>query len=73
MRQSIKGGLTGIVLLIASPALAHENITFSYDANGRLVAVVRTGTVNNNVQTSYTHDSADNRTNTTTTGSPNNP
>ena len=46
-------------------------MTYTYDAKGRLVKVVHTGTVNNNVQTTYTHDKADNRKNTTTTGSPN--
>ena len=47
-------------------------MTYTYDAKGRLVKVVHTGTVNSNVQTTYTHDKADNRKNTTTTGSPNN-
>ncbi len=52
-------------------AQAAETVTYTYDAKGRLIKVVRTGTVNNNVQTTYSHDRADNRTNTTTTGSPN--
>jgi YD repeat-containing protein len=60
-------------LLIASPALAAETITYSYDAKGRLVKVVRTGTVNNNVTIEYTHDKADNRTRLKTTNSPNPP
>ena len=68
--------LKGLVLsaaaaFIASPALAGETITYTYDAKGRLVKVVHTGTVNNTLQTTYTHDKADNRKNTTTTGSPN--
>lgn len=50
---------------------AAETITYSYDARGRLIKVVHTGSVNNNLQTTYTHDKADNRKNTTTTGSPN--
>ena len=58
-------------MLAASPAWAGETVTYTYDAKGRLVKVVHTGTVNNNVQTTYTHDKADNRKNTTTTGSPN--
>ena len=33
--------------------------------------VERTGTVNNGVTTTYTHDKADNRTNVKTVGSPN--
>ncbi|HQV03031.1 MULTISPECIES: hypothetical protein [unclassified Novosphingobium] len=55
------------------PAVLHaaETVTYTYDAKGRLVKVVRSGTVNNGVQTTYTHDKADNRKNTTTTGSPN--
>jgi murein DD-endopeptidase MepM/ murein hydrolase activator NlpD len=63
--------------LLAAPllggALAHasETVTYSYDAKGRLVKVEHSGTVNNGVQTTYSHDKADNRKNTTTTGSPN--
>ena len=34
--------------LLSSAALATETITYTYDARGRLVKVVRTGTVNNN-------------------------
>lgn len=49
-------------------AQAAETVTYIYDAKGRLVKVVHTGTVNNNVQTTYSHDKADNRTNVTTTG-----
>jgi len=64
-------GLLGATLLVAAPAMAGETVTYSYDAKGRLVKVVHTGTVNNNLQTTYTHDKADNRKNTTTTGSPN--
>ena len=56
---------------VAGPVYAAETITYTYDAKGRLVKVVHTGSVNNNVQTTYTYDKADNRKNTTTTGSPN--
>jgi len=58
---------------LAAVAYAAETITYSYDARGRLVKVERTGTVNNNVVTSYTLDKADNRTSKATTGSPNPP
>lgn len=58
-------------LTASSAAFAGETITYTYDAKGRLVKVVHTGTVNSNLQTTYTHDKADNRKNTTTTGSPN--
>jgi YD repeat-containing protein len=54
--------------LIATAAYATETITYTYDARGRLVQVQRSGTVNNGVNTTYTHDKAHNRTNVTTTG-----
>lgn len=64
--------VTGVALLIlalgSSAAYASETVTYSYDAKGRLVKVVHSGTVNNGVQTTYSHDKADNRTNVTTTG-----
>lgn len=44
-------------------AFANERITFAYDARGRLIKVVRTGTVNNNNQTCYVYDKAGNRIN----------
>ena len=59
--------------MTSSPAIATETITYTYDAKGRLVKVVRTGTVNNNVTTEYEHDKADNRTKVKTTNSPNPP
>jgi hypothetical protein len=65
--------LTLPLLSCARPALAAETITYTYDAKGRLTKVVRSGTVNNNVQTTYVHDKANNRKNTTTTGSANAP
>ena len=52
---------------------AAETITYSYDARGRLVKVVRTGAVNNNVQVVYTHDKANNRKTVVVTGSGNAP
>jgi hypothetical protein len=64
---------TAIALLHSAPIQAAETITYKYDAKGRLVEVKRTGTVNNNVTTTYQHDKADNRKNTTTTGSANAP
>lgn len=50
-------------LAVAAAAAARETITYSYDSRGRLVKIVRTGTVNNNVQAEYKHDRADNRAN----------
>jgi YD repeat-containing protein len=61
------------ILLLAGSAHAAETITYTYDARGRLKEVQRSGTVNNGVTTTYTVDKADNRTNKTTTGSPNPP
>jgi hypothetical protein len=58
---------------LSAPALAAETTTYTYDAKGRVVKVVRTGTVNNNVTTEYTHDKADNRTKVKVTNSPNSP
>jgi hypothetical protein len=50
-------------LAVAAAAWATETITYSYDARGRLVKVVRTGDVNNNVSAEYKYDKGDNRTN----------
>lgn len=62
--------------IIAAPAItetvhATETITYTYDAKGRVIKVVHTGTVNNGVTVDYTHDKADNRTKVKTTGSAN--
>lgn len=62
-----------VALALISGAFATETITCTYDAKGRLVRVVRTGTVNNNVTTEYTHDKANNRKTVVTTGSNNPP
>lgn len=53
--------LAGGGLVTSSSASAAETITYTCDARGRLIKVVHTGTVNNNVQTEYEHDKADNR------------
>ncbi|MDR6834240.1 MULTISPECIES: hypothetical protein [unclassified Sphingopyxis] len=57
----------------ATPVAAAETVTYTYDAKGRLMKVVRTGSVNNNVTVDYEHDKADNRTRLKTTNSPNPP
>jgi hypothetical protein len=60
------------IALLASAALhATETVKFTYDSKGRVVKVVRSGTVNNGVQTTYGHDKANNRTRVATSGSPN--
>lgn len=50
-------------LVCSSAASAAETVTYTYDARGRVVKVVHTGTVNNNTQKCYKYDKADNRTN----------
>ena len=48
--------------LSTAAAVASETSTYVYDARGRLVQVCRSGSVNNDVDTSYAYDKADNRT-----------
>ncbi|HWW56183.1 MAG TPA: RHS repeat domain-containing protein [Sphingopyxis sp.] len=63
-----------LALLGMGPAaMSAETLAYSYDAKGRLVKVVRTGSVNNTVTVEYEHDKADNRTRLKTTNSPNPP
>ena len=57
-----------LLISCASAARASETVTYIYDALGRLVTVAHSGSVNNGQQTTYSYDSADNRTNVTTTG-----
>lgn len=66
-RINLLGAALAVGLLGASAASATETITYTYDARGRLIKVVHTGTVNNNNQACYKYDKADNRTNVTTT------
>ena len=63
-------GAVALLALLSTPVWASETITYNYDALGRLVKVVHAGSVNNNMQTVYTSDPADNRTNVATTGAP---
>lgn len=72
MRAS-KLALSAALLTLSGVALGAETITYQYDAQGRLVTVARTGSVNSGVTTTYGHDKADNRVSKTTTGSPNPP
>lgn len=60
----------GICLIggFSTTCSASETVTYTYDARGRLVAVVHSGTVNNGISTTYTSDAADNRTLVVTTG-----
>jgi|UniRef100_UPI0035684EA2 YD repeat-containing protein len=56
--------------IIVSFASASETVNYTYDAKGRLVQVVHSGTVNNNVIVNYTFDGADNRKIMNVTGAP---
>jgi YD repeat-containing protein len=67
---ALMGGLAVGSAIAASFAMATETITYTYDAKGRLVKVVHTGTVNNNVTANYTFDDADNRKTMNVTGAP---
>lgn len=57
-------------LLFGAAAYAAETISYTYNARGELVSVSHSGTVNNGVATTYSHDRARNRVTKTTTGSP---
>jgi hypothetical protein len=68
----LSGLAVSIIFVFAcAPLTAAETITYKYDARGRLIKVVRSGTVNNNVQVTYEHDKANNRKKVVVTGSPN--
>ena len=62
MKIKGKAAIALAALVIAAAAWATETITYTYDARGRLVKVVRTGSVNNNVSAEYKYDKGDNRT-----------
>jgi YD repeat-containing protein len=65
---SVIGALLG--LTIGAHSGASETITYKYDAKGRLIKVVHTGSVNNNATTDYTHDKANNRKTIVRAGTP---
>ena len=70
MRRIAAVMLCALGLSAGTAAVGAETVTYIYDARGRLVKVVHSGTVNSTVQTEYSHDKADNRTNVKTTGAP---
>jgi YD repeat-containing protein len=71
MAPRVEKLLIGLTLAaLAATAMAGETIVYKYDSRGRLVSVVRTGSVNNGVTANYVYDKADNRTNVNVT-SPN--
>jgi YD repeat-containing protein len=53
--------------LLGSAASASETVTYTYDARGRLIKVVHSGTVHNNNQVCYKLDKAGNRINVKST------
>ncbi len=57
-----------VIALTASGANAGETFDYTYDAQGRLIKVERSGTVNDNVDTVFEYDDAGNRTREKTTG-----
>jgi YD repeat-containing protein len=65
--------LAGLAAFFPVAAQAAETITYSYDAKGRLIKVVRAGTVNNAVTYDYAYDKANNRNKVKVTNSPNPP
>ena len=69
-RIMVAASAIGAAMAAAAIAEASETINYSYDARGRLVSVKRSGSVNNNVNTAYGYDKADNRTFRNTTGVP---
>jgi hypothetical protein len=70
MRRAVFSAAVALILSCATSASASETVTYSYDAKGRLIKVVHSGTVNNGVVVQYSHDHADNRTNVKVTGAP---
>jgi YD repeat-containing protein len=72
-RWDISAGAAIVAALLVGTANATETITYQYDAKGRLIKVIRTGTINNGVTSEYAHDKADNRSQVKVTGSPNPP
>lgn len=60
-----------VTLIFSGSCHAAETLSYSYDAKGRLIKAAHTGSINNGVTVDYTHDTADNRTNVKTVGSPN--
>lgn len=59
-----------VALMVQSSAGASETVSYSYDAQGRLVQVVHSGGPINGTQTIYTQDAASNRTRVQVAGAP---
>lgn len=63
MSRMLLMSASAIALIMPFGANATETVTYSYDAQGRLVQSVISGTVNNGQTSSTTFDAANNRTN----------
>lgn len=59
------GAMAAIASLGMTPAMADENVSYTYDAQARLVKVARGGSVNANTTSCYSYDDAGNRLNVT--------
>jgi hypothetical protein len=70
MNTATKGFMAVIITSLSTAALAGETQSYTYDAKGRLVRTVKSGTVNNGVTAEYAHDRTDNRTRVRITGAP---
>jgi uncharacterized protein RhaS with RHS repeats len=64
-------GAIAAIFSSSTPLFAAETVTYTYDANGRLIRAVRSGSVNNGVTTEYSRDKADNRNRVKVVGSSN--
>lgn len=64
-----------VALMVPLGVDAAETVAYSYDARGRLIKVIRSGSAqsNSNVTTDYTHDRANNRKQFVTINSTNSP
>lgn len=63
MSRGLLLSVSAMALMCASALSATETVTYSYDAQGRLVQSVISGTVNNGQSSSTSFDAANNRTN----------
>ena len=62
--------VTILLISCSAAAMSAETATYTYDAKGRLIQVIKSGGPNNGTKTAYNHDKADNRTRVVTSGSP---
>jgi len=60
--------LAAVSAIVASSALAQEQVKIEYDALGRLTKVTHESGPNSGTVSGYTYDPASNRTNVTVTG-----